>query len=134
MAKFTARVASKELLIPIFAAIALITNCLIVNQKKLFWNDELMSYYLLSDNSVTHMLIAFHDKISNAPPLYFIIGWLWAGIFGSAPVSLRIFSSIAFALALCITWKTLRRVYSFAAASIGTLAVFCSAPEIIWQN
>jgi len=55
-----------EYLIPALATMSLVAACLVVSQKKLFWNDQLFSYYLLSDESFNHMLNAFHDKIKNA--------------------------------------------------------------------
>ena len=62
-----------EYIVPALAVTALLTSCIIIAYKKLFWNDELYSYYFLSDPSFTHMLSAFHDKINNSPPLYFVL-------------------------------------------------------------
>ena len=80
------------------------------------------------------MLGALHDKINNSPPLYFLLGWLWTSGFGSTPLSLRLFSSAGIGLATLVTWLSLRSVYDFRSASIGTLAVFCSSKIILYQN
>jgi uncharacterized membrane protein len=114
--------------------VSILMACWVASQKRIFSNDELYSYYLLSDASFIHMLQAFHDKIHNAPPLYFILGWLWSKAFGFAPFSLRFFSSLGIALAALITWTTLRRVYGFYSTAIGTLAVFGSSSLIAFQN
>lgn len=124
----------QEYLVPLLASISLIISCIIISSKKFFWNDELYSYYLLSDPSFSHMLGAFHDKINNTPALYFILGWLWARLFGSTELSLRLFSSVGMCLACMIVWITLRRTYSFWSTSIGTLSVFCTSGLILSQN
>ena len=123
-----------EYLIPTLAIMSLLGACWIVSKNKLFGNDELTSYYLLSDNSFNHMLNAFHDKINIAPPLYFILGWGWANAFGSTPLSLRLFSSVGIAIAILVAWITLRRGFGFRSATIGTLAVFCTSSLIGQQN
>jgi len=58
------------------------------------------------------MMVAFADKFTNVPPLYFILGWLWARAFGVTELSLRLFSSLGMSIACVITWMTLRRNYA----------------------
>jgi Dolichyl-phosphate-mannose-protein mannosyltransferase len=123
-----------EYVVPALAVASLLISCILVSEKKFFWNDELYSYYLLADRSFTHMLGAFHDKINNTPPLYFILGWLWARAFGSTELSLRLFSSLGMCIACVTVWVTLRRTYNFWSASIGTLSVFCTSELILSQN
>ena len=123
-----------EYLIPALAIASLLISCLLISAKKFFWNDELYSYYLLADPSFTHMLGAFHDKINNTPPLYFILGWLWARAFGSTELSLRLFSCLGMCIACVTVWLTLRRTYNFWSAAIGTLSVFCTSELILSQN
>ncbi|GAB2550409.1 glycosyltransferase family 39 protein [Spirosoma aerophilum] len=123
-----------EYLVPILITISLLTACIIASPKKYFWNDELYSYYLLSESSFSHMWGSFNDKINNTPPLYFILGWLWAKLFSPSELSLRLFSSIGLALSCYIIWTTLRRTYSFVAASIGVLLPFCTSTLVLYQN
>jgi hypothetical protein len=123
-----------EYIVPVLAVASLLVSCVIISSKKLFWNDELYSYYFLSDPSFPHMLGAFHDKINNTPPLYFLLGWLWARVFGSSEVSLRLFSSLGMCLACVVIWIVLRRAYSFWPASIGVLCIFCTSSLVLSQN
>jgi hypothetical protein len=123
-----------EYLVPILITVSLVTACFIASPKKYFWNDELYSYYLLSEDSFSHMWGSFNDKINNTPPLYFILGWVWAKLFSPSELSLRLFSSIGLALSCCIIWTTLRRTYSFVAASIGVLVPFCTSTLVLYQN
>lgn len=123
-----------EYSIPLLAIASLVISCVIISSKKYFWNDELFSYYFLSDPSFSKMLIAFHDKINNTPILYFALGWVWDKIFGSSELSYRLFSSLGMCIALSTIWVVLRRTYSFWPTSIGTLGVFCTSSIILLQN
>ena len=123
-----------EYIIPSMATASLTITCAITSHKKAFWNDELLSFYLLSDSSFKHMMLAWGDTFNQAPPLYFMLGWLWSQIFGITELSLRIFSSFTICIAFTIVWITLRRTYSFWVASIGVLGIFCLSPLIFYHN
>jgi hypothetical protein len=112
----------------------LLISCVLISAKKYFWNDELLSYYLLSDHSFRHMLAAFHDKINAAPPLYFLLGWLWANVFGASELSLRLISCLGMCAGLFLMWVTLRRTFGFWPTAIGVLSVFCSLRIVLEQN
>lgn len=123
-----------EYLIPTLAAISLLASGIIISSKKFFWNDELLSFYLLDDRSLPHMLSAWSDKFNQAPPFYFLTGWAWDKIFGSNELSLRLFSSAALSLACLVVWKVLRRTYDFWSTTVGTLSVFCLSELVLYHN
>ncbi len=123
-----------EYAIPALATMSLVVSCVIISAKKYFSNDELLSFYLLSDKSFFHVLSAFHDRINAAPPLYFLLGWLWARVFGASELSLRLFSCLGMCTALWLLWVTLRRTYGFWPTSIAVLSVFCTSGVVLWQN
>jgi hypothetical protein len=123
-----------EYVVPALAITSILISGALVSARHFFWNDELLSYYLLSDPSFLHMLTAFDDKINAAPPLYFIGGWLWAQAFGASEFSLRLFSSLGVCAGLLFVWLTLRRTFGFWPASIGALAMFCTSDLIVSQS
>lgn len=124
----------REYIIPMLAMASLMLSCIFISSKKYFWIDELFSFYLLSDPSFQHMMVAFSDKFTNVPPLYFILGWVWANVLGSSELSLRLFSSLGISSACVIIWFTLRRTFNFWSTSIGTLLVFSISQVILYQN
>ncbi len=124
----------KELIFLGIAMAMFIISCILISDKKYFWNDELYSWYFLADSSLGHMLRAFHDRINNTPVLYFLLGWLWAKIFGASELSLRLFSSFGVCIACLVTWLTLRRNYRFWPTTIGTFIVFCTSDMVLSQN
>ena len=123
-----------EYLVPTLAVISLLISCIIVSSKKFFWNDELLSFYLLNDYSFLHMLVAWSGKFNQAPPLYFVLGWLWDKAFGSTELPLRLFSSITIGLSCFIVWFVLRRTYDFWSTTVGTLSVFCLSELVLYHN
>jgi hypothetical protein len=123
-----------EYVVPALGTVSLAISCVVFSGKKYFVNDELLSYYLLSDKSFLHMLSAFHDRINASPPLYFLLGWIWARIFGASELSLRLISCIGMSTALWLVWATLRRTYGFWPTSVGVLSVFCTSGIVLWQN
>jgi hypothetical protein len=80
------------------------------------------------------MMIAFGDKFTNVPPLYFVLGWLWAHTFGVTERSLRLFTAFGMSVACVVTWITLRRNYQFWPTVIGTLGAFCVADLVLTEN
>src|SRR4051812_41834418 len=98
-------------LIPILGCVSLIISALLVAQKKRLSNDEILSLVLFQDPSFSHMLSAWGDTFNQAPPLYFVLGWVWDKALGSSDITLRLFSSLCLCLALLCTWRALYRVW-----------------------
>jgi len=122
-----------EYAIPSMFSFLLILLCILTSQRKYFWNDELLSLYLINDRSFSHMMAALSDTINNAPPLYFVLGWIWSKAFTSSELSLRLFSCLGICLSQTIVWLTLRSPYGFWPASFGTVIGFLSS-ALITQN
>ena len=128
------RLSKWEYAVPALAVGSLIASCIIVSSKRYFWIDELFTYLLVGDHSFRHMMIAFGDKFTNVPPLYFVLGWLWARAFGVTELSLRLFTALGMSVACFVTWITLRRNYQSWPTVIGTLGAFCVVDLVLTQN
>lgn len=123
-----------EILFILLPIISLLTSAIIISSKKLFWNDELLSFYLLNDPSFVSMMAAVSDRINQSPPLYFVLGWLWVQLFGSTELSLGLFSSLTIIITLCLVWIVLRHTYSFWSTAVGVIVVFCLSPLVLTHN
>ena len=119
-------------LLPALLATAVVVRCGTLAGKLLLWTDEFLSWYPVS-GSFGNMLTATTDTINSAPPLYFIVAWLWSHFAGGSPVALRLFSAFAVAAALLTMFAVLRRVYGVL-PSILALTVICSDPELLLQS
>ena len=58
-----------------------------------YWFDEAQAAHELH-LSLGSMLSSMVD-VETAPPLYFIVGWVWAHVFGAGEVALRSLSALA---------------------------------------
>lgn len=128
------RTTLEEYALPLLAVGSLLLACVITSARKYYWGDELLSYYMASENSFAKMLAEFHDKLNNTPFLYFFLTWNWDKVFGASELSLRLFSSLGIGVALLLTWATIRRTYSFWPTCVGVLSVFCTSHILLSQN
>jgi len=131
---FMPKLQFKESVWPLLGCVSLLIACLITSGQKLFWMDEILSYYPASIPSFPKMIAFINDKVQCGHPFYFISLWLWAKVFSASEVSLRLFSSLGFCGALLVSWSMLRKVYNSWSATLGTLAVFLGASLILYQN
>ena len=99
--------------------------CLLTSRQKFPWNDEVLTYYMAMDPSLSHMIGALKDQINATPPLYWILVWLWCKVFGGAALSLRLFSCLAFMGAYVVLYRMLCRRFGASGAFFGaTCALF----------
>lgn len=97
---------------------------LILNWRTYFWGDEVLTSLLVSLPTPGRMLTAIADQADNSPPLFFLVGWVWARIAGTSELSLRLLSCLGIMLAFVVTWRTIRLAYSQGATALGTVAAF----------
>lgn len=114
--------------------LSLLSTCVLHSSKKYFWYDELLSFSLITDTSLSRMLHALADAIDTSPPLYYIVGWLWVHVFGSTELSLRLLSSLCLCLTCAAIYAILRHLYGIWPALIGVLTVFCGSEMFVYQN
>ncbi|MFN0053049.1 MAG: hypothetical protein ACKV0T_12760 [Planctomycetales bacterium] len=100
-------------LLSLLVAAALIGGCFwLAPQPPPYWIDEVFTAVAVEDPSLGHMLNALRDEINALPPLYFILGWLWAKCFGASEMSMRTPSVIGGIVAIVGLWWGLRRLTS----------------------
>ncbi len=99
-----------EVLVLVAAAVAVVGCCVADSQRRLFWCDEAFTAFAVGDPSLGHMLAGLRDEINAIPPLYFILGWFWAQLFGVSTLSLRLPSAILLIMGSVVLWLTLRQL------------------------
>lgn len=103
-------------------------------ERDLLWMDEWLSWFLLSDPSLEHMLRANADVINLSPPAYFLLGSGWVRLFGDSVLSLRLFTALGFSVGLIAVWWGLRSAYGRWPASVATLIAVCSCGALQRHN
>ncbi len=114
--------------------LALIVGCVVHGAHTPMWVDELYSYNLIQDASLTHMLASSGDQADGSPPLYYFLIRPWAALFSSRELSLRLFSSVAFCAAFTLIWKLLRRAFAFWPAAVSLALVVGTSHVIRFEN
>ena len=113
---------------------SLLVSCIVWSLHKQAWMDEIFTWRELSDPSLWHLYSAIQHGADGGMPVFYTTGWLWAKVFGTGVLALRLYSSIAMSAALLITWKTLRRFYGMWATAFGVLMVWGTSGLLLDQN
>jgi len=106
----TQPVHSGEVLVLVAAAVAIVGCCVADSYRRLFWCDEAFTAFAVGDPSLNHMLAGLRDEINAMPPLFFVLGWCWAQLFGVSALSLRLPSAIFLIMGIVVLWLTLRQL------------------------
>jgi uncharacterized membrane protein len=125
------RVRPAEWLVPAAISAALFAACVIVSPKKPMWFDEVISWTIAKDRSISHMLRALAHGADGMPPTYYLVAQLWRGLFGSSPLLLRLLSPAGFAVG---AFAALRRVFTAAASGLAVIILFCIPWIILFQS
>jgi 4-amino-4-deoxy-L-arabinose transferase-like glycosyltransferase len=96
-----------------------------------YWFDEAQAAHELH-LSFGAMLSSWSVNEPN-PPLFFVIGWVWAHVFGTGEAGLRSLSAVAGTAAIPITYLCARELVSRRAALVAAALVALS-PFMIWYS
>ena len=96
-----------------------------------FWLDEATTWGIVS-HGLGHVLSTV-PKTESTPPLYYVLVWLWAQVFGTGEVGLRSFSALCGTLTIPVMWAVGRRL---ASERIGLVAALVTAvnPLLFWYS
>lgn len=111
-------------LVVVAAAIRIAT---LTNQS--FWTDEALTGYetRLPFGAMLHTV----TSVETTPPLYFVVIWVWAKLFGGGEVALRSLSAIAGIAVVPIAYLSARELFSRRAGLL-TAAFIAVNPMMVW--
>ena len=93
------------------------------------WYDEAVTARLLA-MELGALLQAIPDSEST-PPLYYVLGWLWTGLFGTGEVGLRSLSALLGTATIAAAWAIGRRLGGERAA-VAAAALVAVNPLLVW--
>ncbi len=126
--------AAWEWLAPTVIAGVLFTCCFLASRKQAIWFDEVLSWTLINDPSLTHMMRALAHGADGMFPTYYIAGQLWRRVFGGSILSLRLLSSLGMIVGAYGLWAGLRRLFTFWASTLAVASLFCTSWMFLLQN
>ena len=116
-------------LVALVALASLIRLLVIDNQS--FWMDEALTAY--ETHSSFGGMLGTVAHIETTPPLYFVLIWLWAHVFGSGEVALRSFSTLAGIALVPIAFLSARELVSRPAGVLAAAFVAVN-PFLVWYS
>jgi len=114
--------------------LVLLVSCLLGSAQKDIWLDEGFTLQLLTDRSLPHMMHALANAADGGMPLYYLLAYAWGSIFGTALLSLRLFSSLFVCAGVLLLWSTLRKCYSVLAVALSIAATTITSGLLLHQN
>ena len=100
--------------------------------KRIFWEDEMLGWMLLTDPSWRHMIEAWRAGADGGGLAFYASCRAWFHLFGHSEVSFRLYSATCFGLAFVVNWITLRRYYSCWIVGFALFnTYFCSPPIVL---
>jgi mannosyltransferase len=111
-------------------ALAAVIRILLINNQS-FWTDEALTAYeaQLTFGAMLHTVV----HVETTPPLYFILIWLWAKLFGNGEIALRSISAIAGVALVPIAYASARELVSRWAGVLAATFVAIN-PLMLWYS
>jgi mannosyltransferase len=100
--------------------------------RQSFWLDESFTVDLVN-GSFGDMLSGVASTEST-PPLYYILAWLWAKLFGTNEAGLRSLSALFGTIAVPVVWRAAREWFSSARAGLIAAALVAFNPFFVWYS
>lgn len=112
----------------------LLLACWMGSAQRDMWLDEAFTVQLLTDRSLLHMMHGLANAADGGMPLYYLLGYGWASLFGVGLLSLRLFSSLFVCIGVLLLWNTLRKAYSLLAVALSMAATTVTSGALLHQN
>jgi mannosyltransferase len=89
------------------------------------WGDEAITIALV--HRTFGSMLSHLSSSESAPPLYYVLAWIWTKVFGTGPVAFRTLSALAGTITIPLVWACGREVSDRVAGWAGALAVVSPA-------
>jgi len=127
--RVASRPAETWLLVGIVAVGALVRFATLGSQS--YWFDEAQAAHEL--HLSLGSMLSFFNAVETAPPLYFVVGWVWVHLFGDGAVALRSLSALAGTALIPITFLCGRELVSRRAGLLAAAFVAIN-PFMVWYS
>jgi hypothetical protein len=98
-----------------------------------FWHDEAVTAHRIIRDSLFSTLGKIPGSES-APPLYYVLAWLWTRVFGVSEVGLRSLSALIGTATVPVAYLAARTFTPRRAPAIATCAFAAVSPVLVWYS
>jgi hypothetical protein len=99
--------------------------------RQSLWSDEAMTWALVHKDFVDMLRTIPHTE--STPPLYYVLVWLWAKVFGYGEVGLRSLSAVAGTATVPVTYYA-GNVLLGRRVGVAAAAVVSVSPILVWYS
>jgi predicted membrane-bound mannosyltransferase len=97
-----------------------------------FWLDE--SYTVDLVNRPFGDMLSGVAHTESTPPLYYVLAWLWAKLFGTTEAGLRSLSALFGTIAVPVAWRAAREWFRRPAAGLIAATLVAVNPFFVWYS
>lgn len=115
----------RECYLPALVCVSLVTHALLLSGRTVLNVDECLSYYACDHDTLSDLARSYMTGVNAAPPLYFLVVYMFGYFFDTSPASMRLISTAFFAASVPFIWFSLRRHVGRIPAFIGVAAASC---------
>ncbi len=99
---------------------------------RMFWEDEMLGWMLLTDPSWRHMAAAWKAGADGGGFAFYLSARAWLHVFGPSEIAFRMYSAACFGLAFVCAWISARRFYGRWIAGFALFdTFFCDKPLVL---
>jgi hypothetical protein len=105
---------------------------LVLSHGRMFWEDEMLGWMLLTDPSWHHMVQAWKMGADGGGFSFYVAARAWLHLFGPSEIAFRMYSAVFFGFAFVLTFLSTQRFYGRWIAAFAVFnTFFCSPPLVL---
>jgi mannosyltransferase len=97
-----------------------------------YWYDE--SYTVDLVHRGLGDMLATIPRTESTPPLYYLLAWVWARVFGTSEAALRSLSAVIGAAVVPVAWFAARAFFTSRRVAFAAAALVAANPYFVWYS
>ena len=111
--------------------ILVLASSVILGRGRIFWEDEMLGWMILTDPSWHHALEAWMSGADGGGASFYLTARPWLHLFGPSETSFRLYAATCFAISFVLNWCTMRRFYGVWITAFALFGTYFLSPPIV---
>src|SRR4051794_41772454 len=73
-------------------------------------------------------------RTESTPPLYYLLAWVWAKLFGTGEAGLRSLSAVIGTATVPVVWRAARGFFTTRRVALAAAALAAGDPDFLWDS